>query len=49
MEHDMQGIIRDLDNVMFDLTEGRVYVAMKDLECIISDLIEIEKEGNDGE
>tara|TARA_Y100000361_G_C11160148_1_gene346760 strand:+ start:4111 stop:4248 length:138 start_codon:yes stop_codon:yes gene_type:complete len=37
-ELDMEEIIRDLDNVMFDLTEGRIYVAMKDLENIINDL-----------
>ena len=44
MEHDMQGIIKDLDNVMFDLTEGRIYVAMKDLGNIISDLKSLVKE-----
>lgn len=38
MEFDMEDLTRDLDNVMFDLTEGRIYVAMKDLENIISDL-----------
>ena len=43
-ELDMEEIIRDLDNVMFDLTEGRIYVAMKDLENIINDLKTKEEE-----
>ena len=34
----MKEIIQDLENVMFDLTDGRIYDAMKDLENIISDL-----------
>ena len=34
----MNEIIQDLENVMFDLTDGRIYDAMKDLENIISDL-----------
>ena len=36
--------IEDLENVMFDFTEGRVYDAMKDLENIISHLKIKEKE-----
>lgn len=44
MELDMEDLTRDLDNVMFDLTEGRIYVAMKDLENIISDLKSLVKE-----
>ncbi len=44
MEFDMEDLTRDLDNVMFDLTEGRIYVAMKDLENIISDLKSLVKE-----
>ena len=44
MEIDMEDLTRDLDNVMFDLTEGRIYVAMKDLESIISDLKSLVKE-----
>jgi len=44
MELDMEDLVRDLDNVMFDLTEGRIYVAMKDLESIISDLKSLVKE-----
>lgn len=44
MEIDMEDLTRDLDNVMFDLTEGRIYVAMKDLESIISDLKTLVKE-----
>ena len=40
----MEDLTRDLDNVMFDLTEGRIYVAMKDLENIISDLKSLVKE-----
>ena len=44
MEIDMEDLTRDLDNVMFDLTEGRIYVAMKDLENIISDLKSLVKE-----
>ena len=43
-ELDMEEIIRDLDNVMFDLTEGRIYVAMKDLSSIINDLKTKEEE-----
>ena len=31
-------IIQDLENVLFDLNNGRVYDAMKDLTNIISDL-----------
>tara|TARA_Y100000401_G_scaffold64709_1_gene51571 strand:- start:1747 stop:1887 length:141 start_codon:yes stop_codon:yes gene_type:complete len=44
MELDMEDLTKDLDNVMFDLTEGRIYVAMKDLENIISDLKSLVKE-----
>ena len=44
MEFDMEDLTRDLDNVMFDLTEGRIYVAIKDLENIISDLKSLVKE-----
>ena len=44
MEFDMEDLTRDLDNVMFDLTEGRIYVAMKDLENLISDLKSLVKE-----
>lgn len=44
MELDMEELTKDLDNVMFDLTEGRIYVAMKDLENIISDLKSLVKE-----
>ena len=38
MKNKMEEAIQDLENVMFDLTEGRVYDAMKDLENIISHL-----------
>ena len=34
----MEETIQDLENVMFDLTQGRVYDAMKDLDNIISHL-----------
>ena len=44
MELDMEELTKDLDNVMFDLTEGRIYVAIKDLENIISDLKSLVKE-----
>jgi len=36
VEKIMKETIEDLENVMFDLTEGRVYDAMKDLDSIIS-------------
>ena len=36
--NEIKETIQDLENVMFDLTEGRVYDAMKDLENIISHL-----------
>ena len=44
MEFDMEDLTRDLDNVMFEVTAGRIYVAMKDLENIISDLKSLVKE-----
>ena len=37
----MKEVVEDLENVLFDLTDGRVYDAMKDLSNIISDLREV--------
>ena len=36
--------ISDLENVLFDMTEGRVYDAMRDLENVINELVQINKQ-----
>ena len=37
-------VVEDLENVLFDLTQGNVYPAMKDLSNIISNLREVTNE-----
>ena len=46
MNERVQDAISDLENVLFDVTEGRVYDAMRDLENVINQLVQINKQSH---